>query len=89
MSSRERDDQHGDCRPVRAMSVARAAPQWRQTGPSKPFDITAIETVASPASTSTTTWPGGGDVSQLIWSAAENTGPIALAIALAAGCWWV
>ena len=33
--------------------------------------------------------PGGGDVSQLIWSAAENTGPIALAIALAAGCWWV
>ncbi|MGK6308219.1 hypothetical protein [Variovorax sp. DT-64] len=31
----------------------------------------------------------GGDVSQLIWSAAENTGPIALAVALAAGCWWV
>lgn len=33
--------------------------------------------------------PGGGDVSQLIWYAAQNTSPIALAAALAAGRWWV
>ena len=33
--------------------------------------------------------PGGGDVSQLAWSAAESTSPLALAAALAAGRWWV
>jgi hypothetical protein len=33
--------------------------------------------------------PGGGDVPRLIWYAVENTGLIALAVALAAGCWWV
>ena len=33
--------------------------------------------------------PGGGDVRQLAWYATEITSPIALAIALAAGRWWV
>jgi hypothetical protein len=33
--------------------------------------------------------PGGGEVSQFIWCAAESTGPFALAAALAAGRWWV
>ncbi len=33
--------------------------------------------------------PGGGDVSQMVWSAVENTSLLALAAALAAGCWWV
>jgi len=33
--------------------------------------------------------PGGGDVPQLAWYATETTSPIALAIALAAGRWWV
>jgi hypothetical protein len=33
--------------------------------------------------------PGGGDVPQLAWYATEITSPIALAIALAAGRWWV
>ncbi|VTU39285.1 hypothetical protein H6CHR_05437 [Variovorax sp. PBL-H6] len=33
--------------------------------------------------------PGGGDVPQLIWHAVENTSVIALAVALAAACWWV
>jgi hypothetical protein len=30
-----------------------------------------------------------GDVPRMIWHAAENTSLIALAAALAAGCWWV
>ena len=33
--------------------------------------------------------PGGGDVPQVIWNAIQNTGLLALAAALAAGCWWV
>jgi hypothetical protein len=33
--------------------------------------------------------PGGGDVPLMVWQAAENTGPIALVVALAAGRWWV
>jgi len=33
--------------------------------------------------------PGGGDVPQMAWHAVENTSLIALAVALAAGCWWV
>ena len=33
--------------------------------------------------------PGGGDVPLMVWHAAENTGPIALVVALAAGRWWV
>ena len=33
--------------------------------------------------------PGGGDVPQVIWNAIQNTSLIALAAALAAGCWWV
>jgi hypothetical protein len=33
--------------------------------------------------------PGGGEVSQFVWCAAESTGPLALAAALAAGRWWV
>ena len=33
--------------------------------------------------------PGGGDVPQLAWYATETTSPVALAIALAAGRWWV
>ncbi|MBT2300729.1 hypothetical protein J7E70_09660 [Variovorax paradoxus] len=33
--------------------------------------------------------PGGGEVSQLAWCAAESTSPLALAAALAAGRWWV
>lgn len=33
--------------------------------------------------------PGGGNVPQLVWYAVENTSLIALAAALAAGCWWV
>jgi hypothetical protein len=33
--------------------------------------------------------PGGGDVTEMIWHAAESTGLIGLAAALAVGCWWV
>ena len=33
--------------------------------------------------------PGGGDVPLMVWHAAENTSPIALVAALAAGRWWV
>jgi hypothetical protein len=33
--------------------------------------------------------PGGGDVPQLAWYATQVTSPIALAVALAAGRWWV
>jgi hypothetical protein len=33
--------------------------------------------------------PGGGDVPQMVWHAVENTSLIAVAVALAAGCWWV
>jgi hypothetical protein len=33
--------------------------------------------------------PGGGSVAALLWCAVENTSPLALAAALAAGCWWV
>ncbi|WP_162583291.1 hypothetical protein [Variovorax sp. PBS-H4] len=33
--------------------------------------------------------PGGGNVAQLIWQAVDHTSLLAVAAALAAGCWWV
>lgn len=103
LQQRDEDRRHGDggapTRIMRTQPMPLRMPAWappRAPGPVRRFAIRFLAVLGYYALGVCTfsvmaagNVPGGGDVSQLIWRATENTGLIALAAALAAGCWRV